>query len=167
VLRQRTIDKASYILATLSPGEIQSYTSINVPKKMGRKYDSNIITIQRHVRGTNIPASTIKRMQNKTITPREPTIKKLAKMYERIMNTRLRAAGANKEDALKFKRYDPETISSQIRKYNQWSKKILHHYETHNQHKELHHIQWGMAHSSHDANEWDTYIVAQYTEKHG
>jgi hypothetical protein len=148
--------KALFILNAFTPGEIQSKTSLQVPHKVGRKYDSPILMRTEFTPGTGIPASTIKRFQDGTYKKMGPiTVKKLSLMYDKYQYAHLRSVGANKENARSFCKQTPEKLLPKIYRYQYNARRIQHNYKQQGIDKVLYHIQWGMAHSHRGFNDWD------------
>jgi hypothetical protein len=140
VARKLQLLKAYYLLDRmhLSLGELQSHTTVVRVVKQGRKPRKDaedrvdrrpIVKKTKIVAGTRIPASTLKKFQDRTITPRKESLKKLAKMHDRVQYQRLRAAGANYKDARKLKSYPPEKVQGFINNYLKCAKKIQRNYE--------------------------------------
>lgn len=135
VARKLQTLKVYHLLNSLTLGELQSRTTIERPSKPGRKPKEGldlrpIIRKVKIIKGTGIPASTLKKIQEQKIQPRTTTIKKLVSMYHRLQYQRLRAVGANQKDARKLKSFPPDKINSIISKYKKSAQKIQHNYET-------------------------------------
>lgn len=148
--------KARYILNAFTPGEIQAYTKISVPHKVGRKFDSLILMRTEFTPGTGIPASTIKRFQDGTYKKMGPvTIKKLSIMYDKYQRVNLRSVGASKNDARRFCKWTPVQLNKILRNYYTNALQIQKNYKQQGINKVLCYIQWGMAHSKHSFSEWN------------
>lgn len=137
--KQLQEQKLFYLLNSshLSLGELQSKTIVQRVVKQGRKPPAGSDIIDRRpivrrphvVKGTQIPASTLKCFQDGTKVPRKKSIKKLLLMYENIQYNRLRASGVNKKDAKRIKHYEPSAVQTAVSNYLRNARKIQANYE--------------------------------------
>lgn len=148
--------KAHWILNRFSPGELQSRVGVDTPVKSGRKPHSQISIRTKLVPASRIPASTIYKFQQHTYTPRERSIKKLAAFYDRYQYHKLRAGGANYEDARRYARWTPDELGKIFGDYRRWVKQIQKNYETQNVRVKKTELQHGMAHSGHRYSDWES-----------
>jgi len=156
VVSQKHADKAFWVLRAFTAGEIQSHTQVQRARRIGTKEKSEIVTRAEHVKATGIPASIISKFQDGIWKPRERSLKKLSKFYDRYMYNQFQAHGANKKDARKYSRSDPVTAASLLRKYSIWAHRIQKNNLTAGRMDvQDKHIRWGMARSEHDFNEWE------------
>lgn len=130
------IQKAYYLLdkCKLSLGELQNRTVVERLVKKGRKPSDDIdrrpiVRTIRRIKGTGIPASTLKRFQEREIKLGRTSARKLSSMYDRLMFQRLRGAGANYKEARRLKSNSPDKIKVIISKYTRAATKIQHNYE--------------------------------------
>jgi hypothetical protein len=122
--RVYSIDKAAHIIGMirkgkLSLGEVQAHTTLEMTKKFGSRYNSPIALVDQKIRGTGVPASTLKKFVSGSITPRERSINKLAAYYDRLQSLRLKQMGANdlsRKNALKLPPKKTEAVISKFRK---------------------------------------------------
>jgi len=155
MVRQQQVHKAYWMLKNFTPGELQAFILVDTPFKAGKKEEAPITVIPRRVESTRIPASTINRFQTGEYTPRERSIKKLSKFYDKYMYNKLRAVGAGREDARTYKTMDPDKITPIMRNYLKWAKQIQSNYASRYEQVTLSHILWGMAHSvKYGYNDW-------------
>jgi len=134
VARKSHLHKFAYLFEKLSLGELQSHAAVSRLIKPGRKPKEGhdlrpIVRRVKVVKGTGIPASTLKRIKNLEIKPGKITTKKLLQFYDRWQYQNLRAAGANYKNAKKFKTQLPHDIKKKIKKYVQNARKIQGNYE--------------------------------------
>jgi len=135
VARKSHLHKFTYLFEKLSLGELQSHAAVLRLIKPGRKPKKGsdlrpIVLRVKIVKGTGIPASTLKRIKNLEIKPGKTTTKKLLQFYNRWQYQHLRAAGANYKDAKNFKTQLPHDITYKIKKYIQNARKIQYNYES-------------------------------------
>lgn len=97
---------ASYLLSRLSNGQVQAGLNIPTPrtKAIPTAPYRKIHLVDRKIKGTGIPASTINKIRiNKRIGPK--SLEKLKDLYKRYNYAKLRAAGDRKDEA-KLRRND-------------------------------------------------------------
>lgn len=128
--------KSYYLLdkCNLTLGELQNGTHVERLVKKGRKPKDQIdkrpiVHTIRQIKATGIPASTLKRLQNREIKLGRTTARKLSAMYDRLMYQKLREAGANYKEARKLKSNSPDKIKEITSKYQKTAKKIQAIYE--------------------------------------
>jgi hypothetical protein len=155
MVRQQQVHKAYWMLRNFTPGQLQAFALVDTPFKAGREEDSPITIKPKRVESTKIPASTIKRFQTGEYIPREKSIKKLSAFYDKFMYNKLRAVGAKREDARRYRKFTPDKITSVLQDYRKWAKQIQSNYMTRYEQVKVSHILWGMAHSvKYGYNDW-------------
>ena len=155
MVRQQQEHKAYWMLRNFTPGQLQAFALVEIPFKAGRKEKAPITVKPKRVESTKIPASTIYRFQTGEFIPRERSIKKLSAFYDKYMYNKLRAVGANREDARTYRTLDPEKITPVLKDYRKWAKQIQSNYVSRYEQVTLSHILWGMAHSvKYGYNDW-------------
>jgi len=152
--RQRE-HKAYWMLQNFSPGQLQAFALVEMPFKKGRGEEAPVVERQKRVDATKIPASTIHRFQTGEYTPRERSINKLSKFYDKYMYNKLRSIGADRDDARTYRTMDPVRIAPVLKNYREWAKQIQRNYAARYEQVRLSHILWGMAHSvKYGYNDW-------------
>lgn len=126
--------KIAYLFSKLPLGEIQSHTQVTRIVKAGRKPKEGpdirpIVKRPRTIKGTGIPASTLKRIRDLEVKPSKKTVKRLINFYHRWQYHKLRASGANYKNAKSFKTHAPHKIKKIIQTYTRSARKIQHNYE--------------------------------------
>jgi hypothetical protein len=155
MIRQKEEYKAYWMLKNFTPGQLQAFVLVDTPFKSGRGDEAPVTVKPKRVQSTKIPASTIHRFQTGEYTPRERSIKKLSKFYDKFMYNKLRATGASKKDARTCRTMDPEKITPVLKDYRKWAKQIQKNYQSRYRQVTLSHILWGMAHSvKYGYNDW-------------
>lgn len=114
-------DIASYVFENFTLGQIQAGTlvprhNVSEDEEGNRKYK----TVLKKVKGTNIPASTLYRMQLPADDPRhlkpgKKTIDKLNKFYHRFAYNSVRRYGGGIEYSKKASRYPPFQLKEILR----------------------------------------------------
>lgn len=132
--RKLTQHKIAYLFSKLSLGELQGHTTVTRIVKAGRKPKEGvdnrpIVKRPRTIKGTGIPASTLKRIRDRKVTPSKQTIKRLTALYHRWQYHKLRASGANYKNAKSFKTHAPHKIKTIIQTYTRSARKIQYNYE--------------------------------------
>lgn len=166
MIHKTHIEKAYWVLQAFSPAELQAYTFIDTPTKHGRQRHDLITIDKKIIPSTGIPASTIHRFQTTEYRPRERSIRKLAAFYDRYQYYRFRAYGASQKDARKFARYTPERGQKVLYKYAKYARNIQNNYHKSGENIPIEFIQWGMAHSAHGYNDWDSISKISGVQRH-
>jgi ABC-type uncharacterized transport system involved in gliding motility auxiliary subunit len=132
-------DKIAFVLAKLPLGAVQSRVTVERNIRVGRKPPKGqgessidrrpLVKRVKVVKGTGIPASTLKKFQSLEYSPKKTSIKKLVNFYERYQFQRLRAAGVNAKEAKRIKSYEHATIDKTISTFKKNAIKIQRHYE--------------------------------------
>jgi hypothetical protein len=163
--RQHSTDKAMHIIGMirsgkLSLGEVQSHTSIEMTKKYGHKHDSPIVLTEHQIRGTGIPASTLKKFASFSVTMRQRSITKLAAFHDRLQYMRLKQVGASRPDRKSILKESPKTVEKAIvmfkRGSKRWYRQRVAFTSKHERMPKLYEIRHGMAHSK---EEWYEYML--------
>lgn len=110
-------EKVSYMLQRIPAGAFQGGIYIPAPVRIptpGAQWPYKIEMGMVRIEGAKIPAPTIQKFQAGLWTPRDRSIDKIEKFYNRFQYARLRAAGFNTEEARRLSRRDSVLVQSRM-----------------------------------------------------
>jgi len=150
---------AEFMLNNLSPGQLQSGTYFKAPVKQSVPVSPEaprgfkIVQGIKGVRGTGIPASTMSRFRSGEWTPRQATLDKLHKYYNRYMYQFLKSSGATSRQARRFYNLPPDKIISIAQSYRAYVEMVAK-----NKDVSLDYVLWGFTQSERIFEDWEEYI---------
>ena len=143
------------VLNSYSLGELQSGVRLAKPVRIDRRSDKDhpfqIEVRPYKVRGTGIPASTLKKLLNRTIAPGPTTLKKLRLFNDRMNYNLLKTSGASSSEARRL--YRQPRVEEAIQLYRDVVATIAE-----NKDIDPDIIIYGLTQSERQIDDWDQYI---------
>lgn len=151
-------DWAEYTLQAFSPGELQAGYKQAVPSRVRMPHRDRLqrVMIDTHIRGTGIPASTLKKFQEGMWKPGPRSLKKLRDFYVRHTYNELKASGAPVREARLYSRRPLEEARKIIRDYRRYVAGVAKHKGI-----DLAAAVWAFTQSTHNYGYWESYVRSQ------